>query len=418
MKNSKHDKSYQLIVIGAGSGGLVAAEFGAKLGAKVALIEATPRLGGECLWNGCVPSKALIHSARAFWQSGHSQQIGVLTEPKLDFNAVMEHIQDSMHFIEHHHDNDEYFEKRGVDVFHGKAAFIDDSTVRVGEDIFHGRRIIIATGSSPAIPSIRGLETVSYLTNETIFSLKKLPKTLTVIGGGPIGCELGQAFAMLGSKVTILQSGSRLLPKDEPEVSEILLNQLKEMGIQIILNAEISAIKSTKQGVEISTKQRTIVSEELLIATGRRPNMPTGLREIGVTTNDQGIEVDKRMRTSLKTIYAVGDCNGGVQFTHAAGQAVVAVQNSLLGIPKTFDQSSIPWATFTTPEIAHFGATKGKLDSLKQNYQTARINFSDIDKAVTEKESGYIEILTNTRGSILSATVVGANASEVLAKLY
>jgi pyruvate/2-oxoglutarate dehydrogenase complex dihydrolipoamide dehydrogenase (E3) component len=418
MKNNRDTKSYQLVIIGAGSGGLVAAEFAAKMGAKVALIEARLHLGGECLWNGCVPSKALIHSARRFWQSAHSSDLGVHATPKLDFRTVSKHINDSIHFIEQHHDNDAYFEALGVDVIHGQAEFMGPTLVKVGNDVLRTRKAIIATGSSPAVPGIQGLVDVPYLTNETVFSLKELPKELVVIGGGPIGCELGQAFAMLGSKVTILQSGLRLLPRDEPEVSKALLEEFKSMGIQVILNADISKVSRDSKQISVFGRNVVAKADKLLIATGRQSNIPLGLTGVNVKVNAGGIMVDKHMRTSIKNIYAIGDCNGGVQFTHtAAQQAVVAVQNVLLGIPKIFDQSSVPWVTFTTPEIAHFGPIKQDLNSQKQQYQPARLDFSDIDKAVTEKEAGYIEILTNAKGKILSATVLGANASEILGQI-
>lgn len=411
--------NYQLVVVGAGSGGLVAAE-SAKLGVKVALVEAKDRLGGECLWDGCVPSKALIHAARLAWQASHSQRFGVQAQPKIDFAAVMEHVNASIHFIEEHHDNDAFYQGLGVEVLHGDTEFIDSHTLRVGGTQISGKRFIVATGSSPFIPSIDGLQDATYLTNESIFSLETLPTSLTVIGGGPIGCELGQAFAMLGSKVTILQSAERLLPRDEHEASETLLKSMHAMGIRVELNAKIA--KVAKQGkataVHFTTTDGTPVileTEKLLVATGRKPNIPEGLERIGIQTTPRGISVDRGLRTNLRHIFAVGDCNGGLQFTHtAAEQAVIASRNALLGTSKKFDGTYTPWVTFTTPEIAHLGPTKEELTARSHLYKTQRSNFNEIDKAITEDEAGYIEVLTDTKDHVLAATIVGANAAELL----
>ena len=411
--------NYGLIVIGAGSGGLVAAEFAAKLGAKVALVEAQKELGGECLHTGCIPSKAFIHAARTAWTAGHSEALGIKANPKVDYSKVKHHISSAIQTITENHDNDNYYQNIGVNVIHGKAEFINEQTIVVNGRHLKGKRFIIATGSKPAVPEIAGLADGPYLTNETVFQLDVLTESLLVIGGGPIGCELGQAFAMLGSKVTILQAPPRLLPHDEPEASDLLAQSLQIMGVTVQLNAQIEQVTYEDNSVRVRLKDdQTLQASKLLVATGRAVNIPAGTEKAFIETTSRGIKVNERLQTTNKRIYAIGDCNGGMQFTHVAGeQAVVAVQNALLGLPKKFDSHKIPWVTFTTPEIAHLGATKAELDSSKTSYNNVIKDYSGIDKAIAEGEEGYIELLVADDDNILGATVVGANAAEILGQI-
>lgn len=410
---------FDLIVIGAGSGGLTAAETAAKLGARVAMIESQPSLGGECLHSGCVPSKALIHAARAFWQSGHSQNIGVEAQPRLNFEAVMKHVNASINAIEASHDNDKFYKALGVRVVHGKAAFTSPTSIVVGGDQYTAKKFIIATGSSPAVPAIDGLQDGSFLTNESIFKLSALPESLAVIGGGPIGCELGQAFAMLGCKVTIIQSGERLLPHDEAEAAQLLLQSVESQGVTVRFNSTIEHVSYSDKAVQVVLKDaKPVYAQQLLVATGRRARLPDGLELAQVTTSKRGIVVNNRLQSSNHRIYAIGDCNGGLQFTHAAAeQGGVAVQNALIGTRKHFDSASIPWTTFTTPEIAHVGPTREQLEVSKTTYQVHRQSFEHIDKAVAESESGYVEVLTDSSDNVLACTIVGANAAEVMARI-
>jgi len=412
-------KKYHLIIIGGGSGGLVAAEFAAKLGVRVALIEAQQDLGGECLHTGCVPSKALIYAARSYWAAGHSESVGVLAKPQLDFQQLKRHIAASIQTITDNHDNDSYYQQLGVEVIHGEAVFIDKHTLEVEGQQLRAKRIVIATGSQAAVPDIAGLTDSSFLTNENVFELNTLPQSLVVIGGGPIGCELGQAFAILGSQVTILQSAPRLLPRDEASASSRLLASLQTMGVTVRLNARIEHVAYVKDSVRVRlARGEESQASKLLVATGRKATMPQGLAKAGVKTTDRGIAVNNRLQTSNKHIYAIGDCNGGMQFTHAAGQqAVVAVQNALLGLRKSFDAGIIPWTTFTTPEIAHIGMLKTELDEQHLTYEVIRIDYHDIDKAITESEDGFIEVLLGQKSRIFGATVIGANAAEILGQI-
>ncbi len=410
---------YDLIVIGAGSGGLVAAETAVKLGASVALIEKSDSLGGECLHTGCVPSKSLIHASRTIW-SAKQNKYSTGADIICDFKKVKQHINQTRKHIERTHDNDDYFTQLGIDVFHGEVVLMDKETVSVNQQALKSKKIVIATGSSAFVPKIDGIEAINYLTNETVFDITELPQSLTVIGGGPIGCELGQAFAMLGSKVTILQSSDRLLPREEQYVSEILTKSMLDMGVSVITNANASKI--TKQADSISTfykqneEEKAISSSHLLIATGRQPNLPSGLDAAGVSVNKRGIVVDEKLRTSSKNIYAVGDCNGGVQFTHAAGeQAAKVVQHALYGFSSSNPAvNDIPWATFTTPEIAHIGHTTTSLESDKIAFKKLRTNYDHIDKPVTDNADGFIELLVTPKGTLLGATIVGENASEII----
>lgn len=413
------DASYNLIVIGAGSGGLVAAETAAKLGARVAMIESQRSLGGECLHSGCVPSKALIHAARVAWAAGHSQSVGITASPTIDFRVIRQHLNQAIKTIEENHDNDDFYQRLGVDVIHGTAAFTGRDTVAVDGRMLQAKRIIIATGSRPAVPDSPGLADGPYLTNESVFSLDSLPKSLIVIGGGPIGCELGQAFAMLGTKVTIIQSGDRLLPRDEIAAATLLQAALENMGVVIKFGATIKNTVYDDAQVSVTLTDGTVLhAQKLLVAAGRQANMPANLALAGIESTPRGITVDKALRTSNKRVFAIGDCNGGPQFTHAAGeQAGIAVQNALFGTSKQFDASSIPWTTFSTPEIAHFGPLKSDLDTKKTVYRAHKLSYKDIDKAIAEGETGYVEIITDKKQRILSATVVGVTAAEILARI-
>jgi pyruvate/2-oxoglutarate dehydrogenase complex dihydrolipoamide dehydrogenase (E3) component len=413
------DASYNLIVIGAGSGGLVAAETAAKLGARVALIESQNSLGGECLHSGCVPSKALIHAARIAWEAGHSRSLGVTASPVIDFAVVQQHMRRAIKTIEDNHDNDGFYKQLGVNVIHGTAAFSGRNTIMVGGKTLSAKRFIIATGSRPAVPDSPGLADGPYLTNESVFSLDSLPESLLVIGGGPIGCELGQAFAMLGTRVTIIQSGDRLLPRDEVAAAALLQTSLENMGVDIKLGATIKSTAYDDSSVSLTLTDGTVIrAQKLLVAAGRQANIPDNLELAGIASTRRGITVDKTLRTTNKHIYAVGDCNGGPQFTHAAGeQAGIAVQNALFGTRKSFEATTIPWTTFTTPEIAHFGPLISQLDDKKAVYQAHRLSYGDIDKAIAEGETGYIEVLADTKQRILAATVVGVTAAEILARI-
>lgn len=416
-------QAYDLIVIGAGSGGLVAAEVSAKFGANVALIEELPNLGGECLNAGCVPSKALIKAARTAYSAKNGEKYGVLATTVIDFAKVMKHVKGSIATIEASRDNDGHYIELGVDMYHGKAQFTGKHSVIVDGDELGFKKCIIATGSRPLVPELPGLNKTSYLTNESIFELTQLPKKLTVIGGGPISVELGQAFAMLGSDVTLLVREDRLLPREEPTASAALQAEFEKIGISLIFGVELKETSGNTGKIKVtftSGEDTSVIdSTHLLVAAGRLPNTDLNVDAAGITLTERGaIHVNEKLETSSKHIFAIGDCNGGMQFTHvAAAQATMAVQNALLWGSRTYGKAMPVWTTFTTPEIAHLGATEDGLRKDDQEYKNHTYAYEEIDKAVADGEGGFIQVLVDPKGKILGTTIVGENAGEIIAQI-
>lgn len=400
-------KKYSLAIIGAGSAGLSAADVASQLGLSgVVLIEKEDKLGGECLHSGCVPSKALIHAGQTF--NG-------------DAKKAWAHVRASIDAIEHRSDNIAHVKKSGVDVLQGEVSFLKKRILTVGSETIRARSIIVATGSSPSVPPIPGLDTVPYLTNETFFSQQSLPKSMVIIGGGPIGCELAGALASLKISVTLIQSADRLLPRETPEVSEIIAASLRQKGVMVLLNAETASVDKTAGGVAVKLKgkRQAIEAQKILVAAGRTPRTAGfGLETIGVNTNQMGIVTDKYLRTNRKYIYAAGDVTTSPKFTHlAAQQAGLAVRNILSGpFRKSVSSlSDIPAITFTDPEVARIG-----LDSVaaaSKGFTVERLNYNEIDRAITDEQAGFIEVAVDAKGLIVGATVVGAHASEILAPL-
>lgn len=414
---------FDLIVIGAGSGGLTAAEFASALGASVALVEADERLGGECLHAGCVPSKAFIHAARRFQTV--RDHLDPWDELKKDsFAKAMRDVQASINKVEADHDNKEYYEAMGVKVFIGRAKFTSHDTISIGDaQSLQGKRFIIATGSRPLIPNIPGLADTTYLTNENFFKQTELPGSLVVIGGGPIGCELGQAMAMFGTNLTIISQDERLLPRDEPEASAALQASLEKMpNVTLVFNAKITAVSSENGATvsyDVADEHLSVSAEKLLVATGRAANTDLGLESAEVKYTDRLIVTSDRLQTSNKKIYAIGDVMGGPNFTHVAvDQAVAATQNALLGRKQTKrDLGELPWATFTYPEIAHLGADEASLVKAQTEFKTHVLNLEAVDKAVADQETGMVKVMVDNKGLILGATAIGGPASEIIGQL-
>jgi len=413
-------KQYDLIVVGSGSGGLVAAEVASRLGAKVALIEKNSVLGGECLNNGCIPSKSLIHLARKYYQANQlSMQINQSPLAQIDISKVNSYINSKINFIEKDKDNVDYLQRLGVDVYLDEAEFLSPTSLKAGSLVLNFKRCILSLGSRPNLPKLDGqYHKEDVLTNENVFNLDKLPKKLAVLGGGPIGCEIGQALAMLKVEVMILQSASRLLPRDEPEASEILLNSFKEMGVKVYLNSKLKSINSKgPNNLYLTINNNEVINaNKLLVAVGRQAPIIKGADLAKIKLRSDGfIAVDKHLLTTNKTIYAVGDCNGMIQFTHAAAQqAVIAVKNSLYNLRQRYDSSRTPWATFTQPEIAHFGPAKEKLVAEHAVIKVENLDIKTIDRAVTDNDSGYIQIIYDQRQRIIAATAVSNNAAEII----
>ncbi|HAT8179155.1 TPA: mercuric reductase [Legionella pneumophila] len=408
-----------LAIIGGGAGGLSLASGCSQLGLKVVLVE-SGRMGGDCLNYGCVPSKSLLAAAKTFYYAKHATHFGLGTEEiKVDFQQVMQHVHQVIDNISEH-DSVQRFESLGVQVIKQVGKFLNSDTLQAGDSIIKAKRFVIATGSSPFIPPIPGLDSVPYLTNETIFDLKEQPKHLIVIGGGPIGCELAQAFAMLGSKVTLLE-GLNLLPKDDPDCVAVLRTQLKSMNILIHEQIKITQINSHPDtGIsvcfEFQNTQFTIIASHLLIATGRRANVNLlDLEKAGVKFTSKGIEVNKHLQTSNRKIYALGDVTGLYQFTHMASyQAGIVLRNIVFKLPAKVDYKAIPWVTYTDPELAHVGLRAS--DALKYpDTQITEWPFVDNDRAQTERTlNGKIKIITDKKARILGVTIVGPHAGELI----
>jgi len=408
---------YDLAIIGAGSGGLSVAAAAAQFGQKVILFE-KGKMGGDCLNYGCIPSKALIAAAKQAHVFRTSGKYGIsAAEPRVDFKKVHAHIRKVIAAIEPN-DSAARFEKLGVKVVLSAAKFRDAKTLEAGDGLFSAKRIVIATGSRPAVPAIPGLDTVAYFTNETIFDNTKLPKHLIIIGGGAIGMELAQAHLRLGSQVTVIEAFAPLV-KDDPELTAIVIKSLQHDGVKILSQTAIKKISKSKAGIVIETEGHgKITGSHLLVATGRAANVEgLNLEAAGVVYTAKGVTVDKGLRSSQKHIYAIGDVAGGLQFTHVANyQAGLVIRNALFRLPVTNRTDIIPHVTFTDPELAQVGLTEAEAQKeFGTSITVVRWPFHDNDRAQAEgKTAGLIKAVIGKRGRILGVGIVGANAGEII----
>ena len=408
---------YDLVIIGGGSGGLVVASAAAQLKAKVALIE-RDRLGGDCLWFGCVPSKSLIHASRVAYEVKNAARFGIHTEhPKIDFAQAARHVQTVIKTIEPH-DSPERFRSLGVEVIFGEGKFCDRQTFEVNGRQLKARSFVISTGSRPAIPSIPGLTEAGFLTNEKVFSLQERPDHFVIIGGGPIGCELGQAFSRLGSNVTIIESGNHLLLKEDPEAAQVVQDQLMSEGIKVLTQTRAEHVELRDGKKQIKAGENTIIADEILLAVGRVPNIESlNLSAAGVEVGQRGIQVNAKLQTTNPRIYACGDVIGGYQFTHVAGyEAVVVLTNALFFPVSKANYRVIPWATFTDPELARVGLTeKQAIQRYNKDVYVLKQPFLGVDRAQAEgKTLGFAKIITRRNGEILGAHLVGPSAGELI----
>jgi len=416
--------TYDICVIGAGSGGLSVAAAAASFGQKIVLIE-KGEMGGDCLNTGCVPSKSLLAAAKHAHAFSSGEAFGIKAQkPKVDFAKVNDHVKDVIAGIAPH-DSVERFEGLGVKVIKASAKFVDAQTVQAGDEIIKARRFVIATGSSPAAPPIPGLEKVSYLTNETIFDLRQLPERLIIIGGGPIGMEMAQAHARLGSTVTVLEAFDPL-GKDDPDHTSIVLKKLKSEGIEILSRIKIEQIKQAGKGTgksKITIKlddngtSRTINGSHLLVAAGRSANVEgLGLKAAGIKYSRRGIEVDDGLRTSNSNVYAIGDVAGGLQFTHVAGyHAGLVVKNILFRLPAKAQTRHIPWVTYTDPELAHVGLSVAMAKEKNIDHKVLKWSFTENDRARAERATyGLVTVVIAKNGKILGATITAPNAGELI----
>jgi pyruvate/2-oxoglutarate dehydrogenase complex dihydrolipoamide dehydrogenase (E3) component len=416
---------YDLGIIGGGAAGLTAAAGAAQFGAKSIIIEKYKELGGDCLHFGCVPSKTLIRSAGVWALARRSPEFGLpeVTLPPVDLGAVMDRVQSVIAQIQRH-DSTERFCSLGAQVRFGQPRFLDDHTVEVDGDRLSAKAWIISTGSSPALPPVEGLLNVPYWTNETVFSQKILPPRLLVLGGGPIGLEMAQAFQRLGSRVTIVEFMDQILGPEDADVADILRNRLEAEGMAMLTGTK--AVKAESHDAEIlltvtpasgKGATRVLEADALLVATGRKPNvMDLGLEQAGVEFTPRGIPTNARMQTTMHHMYACGDVNGQFPFTHVAGyEASVALTNIILHLPRRADYAKVGWCTYTDPEVASIGLNEKRAKAANIEYRILEEHFRENDRALAEGESrGKIKILISPKGKPLGCQIIGAHAGELI----
>jgi len=414
-----------LVVIGAGSAGLVSAYIAAAVKAKVILIE-RHKMGGDCLNTGCVPSKALLRSAKVASLMRRSEEFGIEAVPvKPIFSKVMKRVHNVISEIEPH-DSIERYTELGVECVTGEAEILDPHTVKVGEREISAKSIIVASGARPFVPPIEGLDQINYLTSDNVWELEELPKRLVVLGGGPIGCELSQAFSKLGAEVTIVEMMGQLMGREDADVAEVITQRFANDGIRVLTNHK--AVKFTNDGEKVlhcdaDGKVVEIPFDQVIVAVGRKANTDQlSLEKFGIKLRRNGtIETDDYLRTAVPNIFACGDVTGPYQFTHTAShQAWYAVVNALFGFVKKFkaDYRVIPWATFTMPEVARVGLSENDAKDQNLDYEVTHYGIDDLDRAIADGEAhGFIKIITpRNKDKILGVTIVGHHAGDLIAE--
>jgi len=411
------DEQYDLIIIGGGSGGLTAAGLAVQFEARVALVE-KHRTGGDCTWTGCVPSKTMLRAAKVAHEIRTADRYGLTpAEPVVDLKSVLAHVRDVIAAV-YQEESPEALRADGIDVFLGSPRFLDPHTITVDETTLTARRFLLATGAHAFVPPIDGLAGVDYLTYETVWDLQALPQHLLVVGGGPVGCEMAQAFRRLGSEVTMVVSRDRLLPRDEPAASEVLADVFASEGIGLHFSARAQSVRREGDSIHLMADGEKPVGDALLLAAGRCPNVDgLDLDQAGVTFSEQGIQVDDNLQTSQNHIYAAGDCIGSYQFTHYAGwQAAMAVRNALLPGASKGVTDHVPWTTFTDPEVARIGMTEAQA---REQFGGA-VGICDwpmdrVDRARAEGDTaGFMKLVHKKDGTLLGATIVARRAGEMI----
>ncbi|QGY41083.1 NAD(P)-binding protein [Pseudodesulfovibrio cashew] len=412
---------FDIGIIGGGAAGLTVASGAAQLGARTLLVERAPRLGGDCLHYGCVPSKTLIRTAAVYHRMRTAERYGLpsVDLPPVDFRQVATRIQTVIDRIQVH-DSEERFCSLGVKVVFGLAFFVDEHTVECGGKRVTARKWVVATGSSPAGLPVPGLEETGYWTNKDIFSLDELPETLLVMGGGPIACEMAQAFSRLGCEVTVLQRNTQLLSREDRDMAEVVADSLRAEGIHLELGAAFREVRRTGGGVEVEFERdgevHTARGVNLLVAAGRRTNVEgLGLDNAGVSYDHKGIAVDDRLRTSQKHIFAAGDVTGKYLFTHAAGyEGGVIIANAVLRLPRRADYTWLPWCTYTEPELASVGMNEKAAQKAGREHAIWIEEFADNDRALAEGATGgRIKLVLDRREKPLGVQIAGPHAGEL-----
>jgi len=423
---NKYD--YDLAVLGAGSGGLVAAVGGTKLGLSVALINGGP-IGGDCLNFGCVPSKALLRVAKVIRSARQADRFGVsVGDISVDYEAVKARVKSVQDGIRIHEDAP-WFRRMGMDVIEEYGEFTDPHTIMAGDRRVTARIILIATGSRAAVPPIPGLDSAGYVTNESIFTMPKLPRHLAIIGGGPIGIEMGWAHRQLGSDVTIFESGNQILGKDDPDMAAIVRQAMEGDGVKFVTSSRVVRVEKTECDekrivIESDGKETSILADQLLVAAGRTPNVDRlKLENAGVVYDKRGVKVDAGQRTNVPNIYAVGDVTGGTMFTHAASlEAGTFIRRAIFHLPAKTSHAAFPWVTYTEPELASVGLNETEARKQGISYVLATAQFAENDRARAEGETeGFVKVLIEPSrlfglrgGRILGAQIVGPHAGELI----
>ncbi len=410
-----------IAVIGAGSAGLSVAAGAAQLGASTVLVE-RHLMGGDCLNTGCVPSKALLASAKAARRWATDGALGIrYAPPEIDFAAVNRHVKAVIAAIAPN-DSVERFEGLGVNVIKGEARFVSGDTIAIGETLVRARRFVVATGSRAAVPPIPGLGEVPYLTNETVFENAELPSHLIIIGGGAIGIEMAQAHRGLGSNVTVIEA-DRILPRDDAELARLLRGRLEAEGVAIREGAKVVRVDAEAGGVAVTFadaqgEARRVAGSHLLVAAGRRANVETlDLEKAGIAHGPKGIQVDARLRSTNRRVFAIGDVAGGPQFTHVAGyHAGIVIRNALFRLPAKVDYRALPWVTYTDPELAQVGLTEQQArDVHGDDIVVLRWPYHENDRAQADRQTeGLVKAITTGSGKILGASILGAHAGELI----
>lgn len=410
-----------ICVIGAGSGGLSVAAGASQMGASTVLIE-RGKMGGDCLNYGCVPSKSLLAAGHAAHTVRDGARFGVdATLDGIRGPGVYGHVQSAIDAIAPN-DSVERFTGLGVRVLQGEGTFSGPTTVQCGDVTVRARRVVVATGSGPFVPPIPGLDTVDYLTNETVFTRSDLPERLIVVGAGPIGIEMAQAHARLGVPVTVLEA-QKMMPQDDPELVDVVRAAVTGEDVVVREGADVTGVEKTAKGVAVTIKtdagEETVEASDILVATGRRPHLDgLNLDAAGIVYDKRGISVDARMRTSNKKVFAIGDCAGGLQFTHVAGyHAGIVIKNALFRLPSKADHRFVPWVTYTDPELANVGLSEAK--AVEQfgtdGITILRWPYHENDRAQAEGATdGMVKVVTTKKGKILGAAIVGRHAGELI----